>query len=94
MIRRHYTPIDNKKDVNCNRTDPESNHLESSNNFETSLLQLEFVKSALTINPCMVSTELKHRKSGAGNMCFSTRVIKVTCIYKEKTNFMLIQQTC
>lgn len=52
MIRKH--PLNkNGKDVNSNQVEIEFNP-DASDDYETSLLQLEFVKSALTINPCMV----------------------------------------
>lgn len=52
MIRKH--PLNrNGKDVNSNQVEIEFDP-DSSGDYETSLLQLEFVKSALTINPCMV----------------------------------------
>lgn len=52
MIRKHHSNT-NEKDVNCNPLESECNS-ESSDDYETSLIQLEFVKSALTVNPCMV----------------------------------------
>lgn len=50
MIRKHQSSV-NERDVNCNQ---ESEFSPESVDYETSLLQLEFVKSALTVNPCMV----------------------------------------
>lgn len=53
MIRKHYTNT-NEKDVNSNQLESEFNS-EPSDDYETTLIQLEFVKSALTVNPCMVN---------------------------------------
>lgn len=54
MIRKHYVIDENVTDSNCNPVESDFTSL-NSNNYETSLIQLDFVKSALTINPCMVS---------------------------------------
>ncbi|KRT84788.1 hypothetical protein AMK59_2574 [Oryctes borbonicus] len=50
MVRKEYNQSNN-----TNKTDSNCNPLESDDNraFETSLIRLDFVKSALTINPCM-----------------------------------------
>lgn len=50
----------------------------------TSLIQLDFMKSALTINPCMVSIEIM-----SSRLCwevFLSRVTRAIYIYKEKTS--------
>lgn len=57
MIRKHHSNA-NEKDVNCNPLETESSS-ESTDDYETSLIQLEFVKSALTVNPCMVNYLIK-----------------------------------
>lgn len=56
MIRKHYSNV-NEKDINCNQPESECNSA-SSDDYETSLIQLEFVKSALTVNPCMVNQDI------------------------------------
>lgn len=57
MIRKHHSNV-SEKDVNCNQREAEFNP-ESPDDCKTSLIQLEFVKSALTVNPCMVKTLIK-----------------------------------
>ncbi|KAJ8983589.1 hypothetical protein NQ317_019442 [Molorchus minor] len=51
MVRKHFNEESNR-DVKEN--DQNGNSISNDATFRTSLIQLDFVKSALTINPCMV----------------------------------------
>lgn len=86
MIRKHYSNA-NEKDVNCNKLESEFN-AEPQDDYETSLIQLEFVKSALTINPCMVNVFKIFSFCFIFVFNFHLRATRVTYTYKERTNCM------